>query len=1814
MDATIQETWAELNALQAETKTLLSSVRGTKKLKGNKKLKSETPQKPLQNGGETPIKVGASKKDRQDRAFSPIKKIKSASTSKKNKKQSNDTTLSLDSGMNLMNSFKQQMNNFGESKSSSSLQNESGPNISTRLTLEIYDNASPDTSPRLEEPLSETQKIQMNYGNKEKSFKEVEFHSEVNRVQVRDDVYVPAPGIQSAIENVKAERKRLALLEQNARNKLNEYNLDVDRRKNFLKADTAAASIQSLFRGKIGRTKYNLTKKISDFETEYNNNNTLSSTLDSTSSSVNGTTTISEWIEVRDRETGEMWYYNKISGVSQWEQPLEMKGSLAGPDRDHQRKLPAITPLKKTKGLDKKYNNSSNSIYSDDTHVLPVIVDQGDASKIVEDMDDPVLAHRRQEEEERAAEMEIHQELGLDGITPFDSLFSPDGHFKPKLRNTVRDALVQSRFDNVASVLQDEQWIDSQQGPFEGPPQPGLGVSKKQDLSRSSMTAPFKLDSSQKQKKKLSLKSLPSNNKQLTAKDLTLVQVAHEGFSATEHADSAATASVSNHQDLCFGCWSCGGAKKCQLHEDDTPVAKSKTMILCRNWDLSIMRRRYRSEEIQEIFMSRAKSLKYDNKRKKFESVTEARHQVYRNLEKYVNIFNARSVIVKKTQRWMRSLVDEVRGGRVTGAKSTRKTNEACRIMRLRRTRVQNLIVYRYSNEVRPFLPIGPTTGYSHLERIGVEKYLFTKFDPATKEDVELIFCPPVPVPINLYVPRKRSLPVSRQIPMPRPDYSRDTVRDTKQPKVFINDESMAGWLEECSALVTRTSMHNALENVINLTPASDLHLIRKTKAPPPSSIKLASVGRKPVPSMLDKRGLPIELLSMEIISTYIPPQYGGFMVMDKAAISAGISPEDTITFDSIPLKPILQVYVHRPLEHHLPHRRAPTAGVSSHLSELDKYLYGRNHPDQTGEMEPHGFRTSTWSRYLHTNMVTTAKPFEPDESVAQLNAPGANTPNTTHADLSYPFCEPASRDNTTLDFYFLLLASSMSHSLAQVFTALTVQEPGKFMSGGDIHGELGHLIVSVYRSWAFKQKDTIEHFKTDDGVDYWYHRRTGQTFWEYPATEEEKVTPLEGGTLVDREHKEEPMTTSAGSEGQTRRYDQGEFREILLKKPFESTTDAKKRRATAMAAAVVEGQKRQMKQDFADAKRQQAGEFDNDDDSTVMSGSQTATNTVNADEVRAEIARGKRPPTPAASSDEGLSSLGDANMTHISSETNLRNDHGRRMDLRAPGDMSQTELDASQATLKQLSDIDNSNSLMSEIDANSETLLAASAVNPLLAQLNDSRITDITKQMGTMLSNLSLEHAQTEDIIQLGLGMGMAVMNSGLMDEHDIKHKVKEQEAIKLEIAERNKAPGQGSADWPVLAEQDYDANGHVNPNMILDRAKPLNQQQHNQHGSHPIEAPSADGVLNSHHHLDHTEEASNAHRNDYLVTKKLTATEDMLGTEVVPTVTRPPDEREEKVLFERKPSNSDDAVRKEVPLAVYPHLSTIVPGGAPPETVLHGAAGKGTDWVGEEHGLQGDQVEDAPKGVRHTVMPLPVGFFAAIEARRVCTQEVDYLPQVPNLPQTRNVGRVKPRCVAMDWLAIGFDPWSAGKSPLNAEFIENLSSKAEKIFPDMRKIDAINKVEQMQEEVSRDVFVNVEDTAGLAAQRAEVNKAELLAADYANICSLARHNKFEDVEQLLISPDWNVPIDYQDESGNTLLHIACQNGSKKLAKLCVKRGCNLNIMNLNGQTALHFAFGYGYISVGEWLKSKGADDSILNVDGLTPYEGLGARELSML
>lgn len=46
------------------------------------------------------------------------------------------------------------------------------------------------------------------------------------------------------------------------------------------------------------------------------------------------------------------------------------------------------------------------------------------------------------------------------------------------------------------------------------------------------------------------------------------------------------------------------------------------------------------------------------------------------------------------------------------------------------------------------------------------------------------------------------------------------------------------------------------------------------------------------------------------------------------------------------------------------------------------------------------------------------------------------------------------------------------------------------------------------------------------------------------------------------------------------------------------------------------------------------------------------------------------------------------------------------------------------------------------------------------------------------------------------------------------------------------------------------------------------------------------------------------------------------------------------------------------------------------------------------------------------------------------------------------------------------------------------------------------------------------------------------------------------------------------RDENGNTILLTACQNGSKKVVKLALRYGADIDAINSSRNTALHFAF----------------------------------------
>jgi hypothetical protein len=95
-----------------------------------------------------------------------------------------------------------------------------------------------------------------------------------------------------------------------------------------------------------------------------------------------------------------------------------------------------------------------------------------------------------------------------------------------------------------------------------------------------------------------------------------------------------------------------------------------------------------------------------------------------------------------------------------------------------------------------------------------------------------------------------------------------------------------------------------------------------------------------------------------------------------------------------------------------------------------------------------------------------------------------------------------------------------------------------------------------------------------------------------------------------------------------------------------------------------------------------------------------------------------------------------------------------------------------------------------------------------------------------------------------------------------------------------------------------------------------------------------------------------------------------------------------------------------------------------------------------------------------------------------------------------------------------------------------------------------------------------------------------------------------FTVLEELL---DGNaVNVETQDEFGNTLFILACQQASKKMAKFLLRRGASINAQNHSGNTALHYLYEYDHVTLANYLLEKGADDTLLNAHGFTCFEGV--------
>ena len=1189
---------------------------------------------------------------------------------------------------------------------------------------------------------------------------------------------------------------------------------------------------------------------------------------------------------------------------------------------------------------------------------------------------------------------------------------------------------------------------------------------------------------------------------------------------------------------VCFNCWSAGKGKRCMMHKDDAAQGhqkKAESALMCKNWDLGVLRRRYRSEEIQEVFMKSASSLRYDKDRKQFLTAIEQKHPIYRMTTSKIGKYNFTLRRKAHTSNWLRSFVELLRVGKVAGSETVQKS---ARMLRLRNSLSNSLAVRKYSNGCYTEHPDPPVTGTTLSERrnqvklIYDEERTFVSKDPDGKETkttltFRFIKVDGVPVPLSLYLPREYELFAPKNIPMPEPSYSK--LAEVPPPNLYIAENHPAAWIERFLSRISRDICAQADLMVKTMSPIPGADQLKRTKYPPPLTIKFASFSRKPTKNNLAVGGLPAELLISELVTTYVPPQYGHFTVMDRASVAPDISPEITASFLTIVLPHQNQKYVARMLVHPLNSRRPPTITLSTALKDFtNKYYYGHNRPSQTGEDAHHGFRTSIACMEPIFDPKTSPGTFLPSDDVATLNLPAANRTVTTHADRNYPFCEPTNRDNTTLDFYHLLLLGICSPNKEQIFTNLGVQEPGDFMRGCDPSRPLGHCVAVIYRSWAFLQKSPIEEFLTDDGIPYWYDRRTGETFWERPLHKEEKVPVKEGGSVLGGQG-EMPSVGQGASAEYKPRYDQLDMRKAIVRKHETEEMTVERRKSTAQSAVWARDQGILPDLPKIEVPAPSGGPSGHDAHGHAHHNGGGAEA---AEGPRTGSASGKRAsigPGPPGAHNNLPQSAGGQSAPSSSQDPRSLSPSRRRG--------SSVELNPAGVNVGGFSD------------------QTAQVVNA------------ITQQLAGALQGA----VNPQDILKLGMGLGISLQQAGIIG---VGGSVDALSSSSEGAGASKSSPGKkGSPQKEQTGNSGWDINVRT----------PMGP------GQHPIGMANATNIVGMQNSLDHTsEQQQKAH---LIAEATAVRTVDAFKGLQLVEPTAAPDEvmGKPKVL-----QDSEEMMRLTVPVLAYPERVFLKS-----DFLTHPAGGLGTSYVAQGEGESQKTIKGEGVVLRRSNEPVPEGFLNAIGATHVGKQNVDYLPNVPNLPQCKPVGRVKPRSAAEDWLAIGFDPWSAGKEPLSAEFIPNMTVKDDSLLTAKDKGSADG------------AFINLMDKKGLEAQQ-EISALEnKMASDFAELCSFVRHGKYKEVEDKLNEPDWTLPVDYPDAVGNTLLMVCCQNGNKRLSKLCLRRGAELNKQNINGQSCLHYCFGYGFEDLGEYLVQKGADDSMKNADGLTCYEGLNLGDV---
>ena len=591
-------------------------------------------------------------------------------------------------------------------------------------------------------------------------------------------------------------------------------------------------------------------------------------------------------------------------------------------------------------------------------------------------------------------------------------LFQADGSARKTLRNTISSALTGSKFDSVPSLLAGD--LSSGWNEHVNVVRPTSSFREKSQSMVSVMKSTRKLTKHTLSKAADDL----SEPKSLSLQDVSF------GYESTE---------VDTEKEVCYNCWSSGDGKKCQIHvKNKSDTISSQNLSMCSNWNAGYLRRKYRAEEIQEVFNQQSQSLVFDKSQKQFLTQEEAKHPVYRLINQHVSCLNSIYQRRQNTKTWLTSFIHRLKEGSFQNNRSA----QSAKILCLRGTTNNMAQVQKIKREMFDLLPKAPVTGTTMREKLGQDHILVERTVNIDGEETtsNFILAGPTPVPKALYMPRKYEAtpPTKFILQVNKQDHKRNVSNDDAD----LSDLDFA-------------SLHRDHNNFV----------------------QYVTFGRKGSNGNLAVGGLSAQLLVSGRFTSCFPPQYKNITCSDEAIMlpPKQIDPPNVPTLE---VPPDNLPYIRRELITPLDTRLPPTIMTKVNIHpENDRHYFGLNRVEQTGETGDYGFRTSISYELPEPNGRIDPRTFTPSENIATPNALAVTSFRTEKVDENYPFCPEKSRTNRVEDLYHLLLSNGeCSTSKLQVFTTVGSQQVGYFMQNGDATLPIGRMVTKVVRTLTFLQ------------------------------------------------------------------------------------------------------------------------------------------------------------------------------------------------------------------------------------------------------------------------------------------------------------------------------------------------------------------------------------------------------------------------------------------------------------------------------------------------------------------------------------------------------------------------------------------------------------------------------------------------------------------------------------------------------------------------------------------------------------------------